>query len=431
MVWENHVGRVGALAVALGIGSAVAAMPAVAWAQPDDATSSSTSASPAGEHTTTTADKPSSGAADSAGTDDDSQTSPRKKYRARTGASPERRAERILEQRNRAGAETPRSSPKPTAPEREPGTVLKTVFSPRPSSRDVDEPSAPPEAPLPWTMLAYARRHLGSQTTTEIGTTTTATSSTVQTTGSAGADEADDTAAPIYGTPSGPVMIAGDGTIYQITTLAGGTTTLVSVLDSAGQVLAQTNIASQSNPYHPSRGVARPDGTLVVVTTDDEATRSVITVVDTDGTATRLATVNGQPSRVTVASNGAVYVSTFKTTWLTPWGYRDVAEVYVSPSDLVRSFKPSAVGLAPDGTAYLVSSRAGRATLVTIRPNGSTKTTPVPHGGGTAPVFDQDGNAYLVVGVRDLFGSETTRLYTLDGTSTTVRTIAGSPGRPR
>ena len=39
MGMEKHVGRVGALAVALGVGSAIVAMPGVASASPDGGTS--------------------------------------------------------------------------------------------------------------------------------------------------------------------------------------------------------------------------------------------------------------------------------------------------------------------------------------------------------------------------------------------------------
>ena len=49
MRYAAYVGRVGALAVALGIGSAIASTPGVAWAEPDPSPRSSDSADPGAE----------------------------------------------------------------------------------------------------------------------------------------------------------------------------------------------------------------------------------------------------------------------------------------------------------------------------------------------------------------------------------------------
>ena len=45
MGYSTYIGRVGALAVALGIGAAVANTPGVAWAEPSDSSSSGSSSS--------------------------------------------------------------------------------------------------------------------------------------------------------------------------------------------------------------------------------------------------------------------------------------------------------------------------------------------------------------------------------------------------
>ncbi len=58
MGWEKYVGRVGGLAVALGIGSAIAAVPTVAWAAPDDTPSVSATAGPSKASADKPAEKP-------------------------------------------------------------------------------------------------------------------------------------------------------------------------------------------------------------------------------------------------------------------------------------------------------------------------------------------------------------------------------------
>ena len=67
MEWEKHIGRVGALAVALGIGSAVVAMPAVSWGQTEESSSAGVAKSDARDAGT---DTDGAGESTSSGTDD-------------------------------------------------------------------------------------------------------------------------------------------------------------------------------------------------------------------------------------------------------------------------------------------------------------------------------------------------------------------------
>ena len=58
--------------------------------------------------------------------------------------------------------------------------------------------------------------------------------------------------------------------------------------------------------------MTRPDGTLVVVTTNSAGTRSIVSAVDSQGNVTPIGSVVGQPLQpLTVAANGAVFAQTY------------------------------------------------------------------------------------------------------------------------
>ncbi len=480
MGWDKYVGRVGALAVALGIGSAVAGMPGVAWAQPDgaDATSSSDSSTGESPGRKATKDRPShseddtsksEGAADPDGTaepDDSTTPDAEEPRRGRSGgeqtsggrthgaaaepgvddedttavrsaaqeppSAPRDRVKTASPTTGQPTADTPAGTPEPAAGEtdaEEPATpaptlatVLTSLFSPPVSSTSGDQPEAPGASPLLWTLAAYARREF--ERTPEAGKTA-AVSSTAQ----AGDVQADATSPAIPGRGYQSPVIAADGTIYQVISEADGTR--VVILDSDGQILNSGNIAGRTVAY--GNPVARPDGTLIVVTTNQNLTRSTVSAVDSEGTVTTIARVTGYPDNpVTVGANGALYFSTEFPNLLDPFSEGiDYRFVRISPTNTVRTFAyDTAVELKPDGTAYLVSSQWGFSTLRVINPAGTTRTIPLPYGSDpSAPIMGQDGTVYVTAGVRGLFGTKTTRLYTVDGASTTVRTIAGLPGR--
>lgn len=442
MGWENYVGRVGALAVALGIGSAVAAVPAVAWAQPDESATAGASENPGRQSTeraTRTADKPKpstkSGDRD---TEQDPEAPATKKRgfgskRADRADASEARPDKsesdpadgpdeesdttpAVAHVNTEGADDAATAPTVR-------TVLKSIFTPKAASDQEDEPDTPAATPLLATMLATARRHADEHRTA--AATAAAASSTAQ---SAAAAEPSDASAPLPGAPNGPVVVGANGTVYQVTTDSGGTR--VSIVDSSGNVVSTTDaFAGAPNTY--SQGVTRPDGSLVIVTSNERGTRSTVWSVDSAGAVTKVATLTGSPSgKPTVGADGALYIDTFIPTIFNPTGAADYRTVRISPTNTVRSFAPdTGVTLAPDGSAYVLSNQFGFRTLNAFGADGATKTIVLPYEkDGKGPILGEDGYTYLPVAVRTLFGGKTTRLYTFTGASSTTRTLAGLPG---
>lgn len=438
MGWDRYVGRVGALAVALGIGSAVAAVPAVAWAQPDDAASAGASENPgrqSTERTTKTAEKPEA----SATSDKKDPEDPTPKKRGVGGkradrpnaseAQPDKRESEVSDDMDDgpdttstvAHVNTDASDDAVAVPTVK--TVLKSILTPKATPRRDDEPEAPAATPLLATMLAAARRHADEHRTG--AATTAAASSTAQ---SAAAAEPTDASSPLPGTPNGSVVVGANGTVYQVTSDSGGTR--VSIVDRSGNVVTTTDaFAGAPNIY--SQGVTRPDGSLVIVTSNERGNRSTVWSVDSAGAVTKVATLTGSPSgKPTVGANGAVYIDTFIPTIFNPTGAADYRTVRVSPTNTVRSFAPdTAVTLAADGSAYLLSNQFGFRTLNAFGADGATKTIVLPYDrDGRGPILGEDGYTYLPVAVRTLFGGKTTRVYTFRGADSTARTVTGLPG---
>lgn len=488
MGMEHHVGRVGALAVALGIGSAIVGMPGMAWGEPAGAT---TSASPTQDVDagstggTKTADKPSRGRgnnniagsdASAGSTDDETVTSdapqtPKKKRsgmmrgtaaadtRNDTTASddattrddadevtkparvffrdtpandkdalaspaPAEGPAAAVEATNFAPDKASVAADVPVAPVPEFATAFTTLFSPRATSRLGDTPQAPAASPLLWTMLAYARRQFGDESS-QVGSGATTLSA-------ATADDVQAAAAfsLLPGAAFEAPVVAADGTVYQVTrevTAPGVSSTHVFILDDNAQVLAR----SRDIDGYPAYGVARPDGTLIVITANQRGSRSTVSAVDSSATVTTIATITGSPdSRVRVGADGALYVSTDVPTFGVMGATRPYRYVRISPTNTVQTLPyNTSVALRPDGSAYLVSSQAGFSTLRVFRPTGATTAISLPYGSDPSePIVGQDGTVYVTAGVKGLFGGKTTRLYTVTGTSNTVRTVNGLPG---
>lgn len=442
MGWDEHIGRVGGLAVALGIGSAVVAMPGVAWAEPDTATSAGAAAG---------ADEPKRSSANDDASDADVSTratateEPPTSNQSSSGDTPDEEGVDTADE----DPESPSTTDEPAPDEPAPSTETPATAAPE-STTDVvevapevpaatvsaplavpdvspdpgDEPETPAATPLLWTVLSSARRSFGDDTDA----------------GTAGASRTEQTAlvddvaaaAPsssIAGNPDGPVVFGVDGTRYQVT--SNGVVTRVSILDEDGQIILTTEeIPGSGNTF--SRAVARPDGTLIVVTTNEYRNRSVVSAVDNQGTVTRIATVTGAPeSTPLVGSDGALYFRTEVPNFFDPLGDAiDYRYVRISPANTVRSFASDTdVQLEPDGSAYLVSSWFGFSTLRAIDSNGVTRAIPLPYGADpSAPILAQDGNIYVTAGVRSFFGTKSTRVYTVTDASHTVRTVRGLPG---
>lgn len=446
MVSEKHVGRVGALAVALGIGSAVVAMPGVATAEPDGARSTGASDSSATESrgTTKTADNASrtTGADDSvtrgsrgSASNTDEPTERRTSGGSKETVADEREtkrvaAEEVSDEADVAETATPPEQAEaptevPSAAEPEPQrptltTVLKSMFAPRTTTLDSDEPDAPGASSLLLTILASARRSVDEHTAEAISAVPDSSISP---------SAADATSSPIPGSAYESPVIGPDGTVYQVTNT--GSTTRVSILDGDGQVVS-TSDEIQGVAVAYARTVLRPDGTLVVVTSTNRRTNTIVSAVDSQGNVTRLATLIGvADSAVTVGANGALYFRTQIVPFSPLADSIDYRFVRISANNVVRSYSyDTELELESDGTAHLVSSSFGFSTLRTIGSNGWTRSSLLPFGSDpSAPILGHDGTVYVTVGVRGLFGSKTTRVYTVDGGSRTVRSIVGLPGQ--
>lgn len=440
---ENHVGRVGALAVALGIGSAIVAMPGVASASPDGGTTSTgtsqnTDAGPTGG--TKTAEKPSRPKAIKGTATPNATKIPNKKKHpatkrttaaAATGddttASDEKATPtKVFVRRTPArGADAPATVARAkefVAPAPKLAAVLTTVFSPRATASSPDAPEAPAASPLLWTMLAYARRPLNEQST-HPGSRVTSSSSVVASAANVQAAAVSQLPGQAYQAP----VIATDGTIYQVTTGTGSAR--VFVLDENAQVLATS---TDIDGYLSGGSVTRPNGTLIVVTSNQRGNRSTVSSVDDSGAVTKIATVTGsQNGQLRAGADGAVY---FSTRIPKPFGIFGATLPYryvrISPTNTVQTLPyDTDLALKADGTAYLVSSQGGASTLRVYGPAGATKTISLPYGSTpSAPIVGQDGTVYVTAAVNGFFGAKTTRVYALTGTSNSVRTVTGLPG---
>ena len=433
MGWDRYVGRVGALAVALGIGSALAAVPAVAWAQPDDSPSAGASENPGPQSTkrvAKAANKPApsvkSRDTTTSGAKRSAESTPVKKRAStakhavrasqRDGVKSDDRADDAADPvvSNAASTTATDDAAKPTRK-----SVVTSLFTPRAASHHDEsshhdgEPDTPAATPLLATMLAAARRHAEEY---RAGTAVTAAaSSSAQV--SAAVDV--DAGTEIRGAPQGPVVVGSTGTIYQVTSDEDGTR--VSIIDSSGHVVT-TSDAFAGTPFRSSTAVARPDGSVVVITTNDRRTRSTLWSVNGQGEVNKITTVVGTVSKPRVAADGSLYFGTNIPFIFSPIGNRDYRTVRVSSTNRVRMFVPdTSVTLAPDGSAYLVATQFGTQTLHAFGADGETRTILLPGGGGgPGPILGEDGFVYLPVGVRTLFGGKTTRVYTLRGADSTV-----------
>ena len=504
MEWEKHIGRVGALAVALGIGSAVVAMPAVSWGQTEesssagvaksDARDAGTDTDGAGESTSSgtddgeaspsatpdfdspagdsdVADSPSEDPEDDAPIDDPGSESIDESVDVRSHSDHEESGDRPTtatdEQSYRevnangtdyaevevsslddldtddtakpsptqrtADTEQPDSAVEPGVTDpaivvpaspalntSKPTTVTTSLAAPAATASDPDEPPAPAASPLLLTLLASAWRSV----TDRIDAAQSA--SAVTSAAAPGDIGVSATSAPIRGGASQSPVIADDGTIYQVTD--GGGTTRVSILDSDGQVITTSEFDGVGTR---AQAAARPDGSLIVVTASEDRWSTTVRAVDSDGNVTRLATVFGlADSPLTVGADGALYFKTVIRPLADDLPAIDYRFVRVSANNFTRTYSyDTEFELASDGTAYLVSSRFGFSTLRTIYSSGWTRASLLPFGSDpSAPLMDQDGTVYVAAGVQGLFGSKSTRVYTIEGASRTVRSIVGLPG---
>ncbi|MCG7597683.1 hypothetical protein [Mycobacterium sp. PSTR-4-N] len=378
----NNIGRVGALAVALGIGSAIVGLAGEAQAEPD-ATSTSAGTSQSADaprnHTRKISDKP---------------------WRGSTRTS--KRGTGSADVKVAASEQDSDLAERSALPRTKRSTALRPLFSPKP--KPASTPDAPAASSLLWTMVGSARRE-ARDVEAAVGTS------------------------ELPGEAFEAPVVTPDGTAYQVTREVFSrreSITHVSVLDDNAQVIASADIDGYA--YFPA---ARPDGTVVVVTLGPGGRRSTVSTVDSAGTVTRIAKITGTPDRqVRVGADGALYISTEVPTFGVMGATRPYRLVRISPNSTAQVLPhDTAVELRPDGSAYLVSTQGGFSSVRVFTATGATRTVALPYGSEPSdPIVGDDGTVYVTAGVKGWFGSKTTRIYALAGTSSTVRTVDGLPG---
>jgi hypothetical protein len=306
-------------------------------------------------------------------------------------------------------------------------TTLRSLLPSAAASPSDGGLPAPAESSLLWTLFAAARRQLERRDGGVIaGRDGQVAASSVAATAAAAT-------AAFPGQPDGSVVVGAGGTAYQVVT--DGTGTRVVVLGPDGQVVTTTDTLGRPTSGGGPQQVMRPDGALVLATTNARGTRSKILAVDAEGTVTRLAAFAGQAEGIKVGANGALYVSTFfLNPFSAPLGYSESRLLRISPTKAVRSFPTDTrLVLAPDGAAYLTSTRFGLTTMRGISADGTTSATLLPYQRyPQGPILGGDGKAYLVINAL-VIGSppprqDVTRLYTFDGAKSTLRVIDGQFG---
>lgn len=429
----NYVGRVGALAVALGIGVAIGAAPA--WAQPgesapSDSGSKPSHSAPKGESSRGPAKR--DGAA-GRHRDDGADAPKARKHNSRPGTQAAGQPDATADDSDgsrRGVPDQPAATPESPAPR----TVMRALSAPVSASLSGHAPAAPAESPLLWTVLASARREFDRQRTDLGRPSAMVHSAALLTAGAPGpAAVAAVTADSIPGRAAGPVIAGPAGTRYQVTYDVDPDThlptkTRVSILDASGAVLKTTNDIA-GVPNEQARAVVRPDGSLILTTYNSAMNITTISAVDGQGTVRRVGLVFGQPSQpLSVASNGTVYLQTRQFSQsgdrLVRISTANTARVY----QLGTSYGEPVV--APDGTAYLTGrSWLGSSSLLAVGPAGSARRVYLPSGAvlPNEAVIGQDGRAYFTVAARQWFGGTVTRAYVFTGTSSTMRTVAGAP----
>ncbi|MFB1294893.1 hypothetical protein ACAG24_005225 [Mycobacterium sp. pW049] len=491
----GYVGRVGALAVAMGVGAGALVLSGTAWATPAG-TDSSSSVAPAKQTDKSSdstkpprartdddadaggnsgADEPPAGdeAGPDASEDDDIDDAASKKTRksmssklsadADTAGAADDAPDDAPVGDDESAAEDEQAdgdgSTEPAAPaasddiaapaaETEPTTVnapapqppveaeaeaeavsvWQRLFAPQAPSRSVDGPAAPVESPLLWAVLAFARRQFDRpRTEIEKSGAADGTSSLVE------PDAADSDSTP--GRSAGPVVVGPDGTVYQVTydvdpVTNAPTATRVSIIDRDGTVISTTGPIA-GVPVEQARAVVRPDGSLVLTTHRTSTNTTVVSIVDSSGQVRRLGSVIGQPSGpLEAAPDGSIYLQTFQ--FPTGLGYPGDRLVRISPTNRLRTYQVgragSAVTFAPDGTAYLTAtSLFGTQSVLAVSSSGTPRRLLLPRSDLLDEVLiGADGRGYLTV-ERTFFGRTSTRVYTFTGTTRTARDIVGAP----
>ncbi|WP_051053438.1 Ig-like domain-containing protein [Mycolicibacterium chubuense] len=245
----------------------------------------------------------------------------------------------------------------------------------------------------------------------------------------------------VSGVPFSGVIAAPGGTLYEITTdassLAGSGSTYVSVLTADGRVLTTAEVPGQ--PAHLVTE-ARPDGTLLVTTTDVQAQKTYFTAVGSAGQATTVKTVDGASYYFpATASNGTIFTLItlqdeqnafhFSLVRIAPDNTVTTYALNTSATGPVGAYSPPVVG--PDGAAYVLSADAAtqQASIFVVRPDGSSfSTSPISVLQATPIVVGADGTAYAAaLTINEAAQQYETTIVTIKGSDVTTRSVVGLP----
>lgn len=461
--YGSHIGRVGALAVALGIGSAVAA-PVGAWAAPDDpSTTSSTSDSDQGssaEDRTPAAGEPSTGPKTATSSPrsvtavgQDEVPTPRKKKRtaamqartAATAVASSRTAERPRPERTAAvaapagtpavdaavaiTATQPSVSTMPAAPAARPvlvnpvqavGNLISGVLRPVLSTVLGVLPGGSTDSPLAWVLLAASRRQVGQPEPDAPGV---AAARTV----AAAVTNAPPTATVIWGRPdatTGTVigqLVAGDpeGKKVAVTVVPPPVPVQGTVAYNA-KTATITYTPTTAQRFAASTTAGDDSVAITLRVTDAVNTVEVpvnIPVSPSPFYESSAYTAGGGPSAV-AATNTRAYVTNRDTGTVTV--YDTVKNTLVGTYQVGGA--PDGIAVKRDGTRIYVSSSTGNTVTVIDTATGARKAT-ITVANPTAITINPAGS---VVYVANGSGATVTKISTsTNRTAGTVKLAAG------
>lgn len=242
------------------------------------------------------------------------------------------------------------------------------------------------------------------------------------------------------GTPASSVIVASDGTRYQVTSdydpqsgLPNGFTR-VSILDDDGRVITTSDDITGAM-FSGSSAVVRPDGSLLLVTMNSSGNISYVSVVDAQGVVSEAGTVTGiAASPISLSDNGtafftAVEINTDDQGNPVGFAYR-LARVSAANDTQIYDVNGLTVGLpvvTPDGSAYLL--RYGSSVILAIAPDGTaTSHFEQPIASATQLVLASDGNVYAAVTTTSGQAGNVTDVLMFSGSTLTVRQIPGVLG---
>lgn len=406
----RHVGRVGALAVALGIGTAIA-VPAPAWAEPgtggsetsqadgtasspdttasDATTSDPTATDPTTPETDTAAPSTEPGPPASTAPERPSLRTASPKKKPRTAITPRRTAKTVAapapQQADEpaapamlraatpepdaapapviaaatASSTVPQTVPKPTLPT--PAKVIDTVLSALAAPFQGARPGTTVEFPGLWVLLAAARRQLGLTATTTAASAPMALSVAAATTNIAPV-----IGAPVLGDPD-PTTGAVSGQVVATDPEGARLTYAVLTRPVEGTLTLSSTGAFVYTPTAAQRvraGLgAVPDAVFTVTVTDGKTPKVTASVaVPIDPTPVHLlapVSTGGRPGAV-AATNNRAYLLNSATGTVTVINTLDGTVVSMIPVGT----NPVSVVVKADGKAAYVADAAGRSVAV-------------------------------------------------------------------